>query len=558
MSGHDVYQPPAFSTPIDLDLSRNEGRTSPSAKAALTTGLEDRIARYPDTSRLRQALADRFGVGTERVLVTAGGDDALFRCFLSRAGRRVVATNPSFEMIRRYTGQTGSDLDEVEWWDGNFPTAQMVSTARGEGDVAVIVSPNNPTGSVATADDLEKVASVFDLVVLDAAYAEFADEDLTGTALRLDNVVMVRTLSKAFGLAGLRVGCLVGSAANIERIAAFGNPYPMSAPSAEIAIRALADQASMHDFVDRIRRERKELTDFLARAGATPLPSQGNFVLAGFPDAPRLVAMAASLGVGLRMFPSRPDLDGMVRITLPGDDGDFQRLTSTLAKALDPEAIIFDLDGVLADVSRSYRAAIIETAAAFGVEVTSEMIGEAKAAGYANDDWDLTRRLCRTAGADVPLQMIKDRFEKVYQGNGSTPGLKREETPLLDGDTLAALAGRLPLGIVTGRPRTDAVEFLERFDLGEFFSAVVTREDAPMKPDPGPVRLALARLGVDRAWMLGDTSDDLVAARAAGVVPIGVVAPGDDPTRAKKALSHAAMVLDTTAQIMEVLDGQDI
>lgn len=79
-----------------------------------------------------------------------------------------------------------------------------------------------------------------------------------------------------------------------------------------------------------------------------------------------------------------------------------------------------------------------------------------------------------------------------------------------------------------------------------------------MKPDPGPVRLALARLGVDRAWMLGDTSDDLVAARAAGVVPIGVVAPGDDPTRARNALSDAAMVLDTTAQIMEVLDGQDI
>jgi len=497
-------------------------------------------------------------VGTDRVLVTAGGDDALFRCFLSRAGGRVVATNPGFEMIRRYTSQTGSPLEEVEWWEGDFPTAEMAAAGAEKGDMAVIVSPNNPTGAVATADDLAQVAAVFDLVVLDAAYGEFADEDLTGTALRLDNVVMVRTMSKAFGLAGLRVGCLVGSAENIERIAAFGNPYPMSAPSAEIAIRALADQASMEDFVDRIRRERSELTDFLTAAGAAPLPSQANFVLARFPNAPRLVAMAASLGVGLRVFPDRPDLEGMVRLTLPGDAGDFQRLISTLEKALDPEAIIFDLDGVLADVSRSYRAAIIETAASFGVAVTPEMIREAKAAGRANDDWTLTWRLCRSAGADVPLQMVKERFEKVYQGDGSTPGLKHGETPLLDRDTLAALAGRLPLGVVTGRPRTDAAEFLDRFDLGEFFSAVVTREDAPMKPDPGPVRLALARLGVDRAWMLGDTGDDLVAARAAGVIPIGVVAPGDDPTKAREALSDAAMVLDTTAQIMEVLDGQDI
>lgn len=557
MSISDTYSPPSFTNPIDLDLSKNEGRSGPSARAALAAGLQDRISKYPDSSRLRQALAEHFGVAIDQVLVTAGGDDALFRCILSRSGGRVVATNPSFEMIRRYAWQAGSALEEIEWWEGELPTAELVAAAKAD-DLAVIVSPNNPTGSVVTAEDLVAVAAGFDLVVLDAAYAEFADDDLTGTALELGNVVVIRTLSKAFGLAGLRVGCLLGNPTVIERIGAYGSPYPLSSVSAEIAVDALADQVAMTEFADRVRDEREELTDFLTEIGAAPLPSQANFVLARFPDAGWVVSVAASLGVGLREFPDRGDLDGYVRITLPGEASDFQRLVSTLEKAVDPEAIIFDLDGVLADVSRSYRAAIIETAAGFGVNLAPETIAAAKAEGDANDDWDLTRRLCSAAGVEVPLQMVKDRFERLYQGDRKAPGLKREERPLLDRESLAGLARRLPLAIVTGRPHSDAVEFLDRFDMGAFFQTVVTREDGPMKPDPGPVRKALAGLGVDRAWMLGDTRDDLLAARGAGVVPIGVVPPGDDPARARESLSQAVVVLDNTAQIVEVLDAQKV
>jgi phosphoglycolate phosphatase-like HAD superfamily hydrolase len=84
-------------------------------------------------------------------------------------------------------------------------------------------------------------------------------------------------------------------------------------------------------------------------------------------------------------------------------------------------------------------------------------------------------------------------------------------------------------------------------------SALITREDAPPTPDPDPVRLALETLGVSRAWMVGDTPDDIVAARGAGVVPIGVVAPGDDPTRVRETLRNAARVLDKTTDIEEML-----
>jgi HAD superfamily phosphatase len=133
--------------------------------------------------------------------------------------------------------------------------------------------------------------------------------------------------------------------------------------------------------------------------------------------------------------------------------------------------------------------------------------------------------------------------------------LRMTETLLLERSVIERLAGRIKLGIVTGRPGRDAHSFLETHDLHRFFDAVVTMEQAPLKPSPEPVRLALMRLGVDRAWMVGDTPDDMRSARAAGVLPLGVVAPADDPTIARLALvrAGAGRVLEKITDIEELL-----
>ena len=106
--------------------------------------------------------------------------------------------------------------------------------------------------------------------------------------------------------------------------------------------------------------------------------------------------------------------------------------------------------------------------------------------------------------------------------------------------------------MVTGRPRVDAEEVLDRFGLLSNTSVLVTREDAPLKPNPAPIRLALERLAVEHAWLVGDTRDDIEAARSAEVLPIGVAAPGSDP-RATQALSPAARTLDRTHDLEELL-----
>jgi HAD superfamily hydrolase (TIGR01548 family) len=244
-----------------------------------------------------------------------------------------------------------------------------------------------------------------------------------------------------------------------------------------------------------------------------------------------------------------------VRINVPGEPLATRRLHAGLRAVLAPEAVLFDVDGVLVDVSRSYREAVRATAARWGVLVSAEDIAAAKAAGDANNDWVLTQRLLAAHGVEVPLAEVTRRFEELYQGHAGSPGLKHRETARLSRVELEALAARYPLALVTGRPRRDAMELVEREGWSGLFRAAVCMGEAAPKPDPAPVRAALAALGVGSAWMLGDTVDDVRAARAAGVVPLGIVAPGEDPERAAPLLlrAGAARVLPTPSDLAGLL-----
>jgi HAD superfamily hydrolase (TIGR01548 family) len=285
------------------------------------------------------------------------------------------------------------------------------------------------------------------------------------------------------------------------------------------------------------------------------MPSQANFVLARFSRAPWVHRALISLGVAVRAFPGHDRLREHLRITVPGDDDSLARLARALRTVLAPEALLFDLDGVLADVSGSYREAILATAHSFGVDLTAGDVARAKQGGGANNDWQLTRRLMAERGVARSLDEVTTRFEGLYQGSDGRPGLRRHEQLLVDPGLLTELADRIPLAIVTGRPRRDAERFLDQHGVTACLGALVALEDAPSKPDPRPVRLALDRLGVEHAWMVGDTPDDVRAAGGAGVLPIGVVAPGDDPKGASESLSAAgaAMVLDRVTEIEEVM-----
>ena len=556
LRGVRAYATPGWPGPIDLFLDGNEG-VEPDAAAVdrLGDAGTDVLRRYPSTRELEARIAEDHGVDASRVLVTAGADEAIDRVCRAMLGpdRSLVVPTPTFEMLPRYARLTGAAVGSPAWDDGPFPLDAVLGAIDSTTGVVGLVSPNNPTGLAISSEVLERVSAAASdaVVLLDHAYVEFADEDLTSAALRLPNVVVTRTMSKAWGLAGLRVGYAVGAADVIGWLRPAGGPYSVAGPSLAIASDLLdRGRGDVDGFVGRVARDRGVIAEAARRVGGRPTASQGNFVFARFGDAAWTRDALAGLGVKVRGYPSVAGLGDALRITCPGDAGAAGRVVAGLEAALRPEAMLFDLDGVLVDVSGSYRAAIRAAAATCGVEVTPEQIGRMKARGNANNDWDVTLRLLTEAGVETTRDAVIERFEAAYQGVDGQPGLKATERAIIDRAWLERVRTSLPMGIVTGRPRADAMEALERFGIADLFDAILCMEDGPSKPEPDVVRVCMDRLGVKRAWMIGDTVDDIRAARAAGVVPIGVVPPGEHAEVARGALAGAG-----AARVLAVVDG---
>ncbi|GMQ81116.1 MAG: HAD hydrolase-like protein [Rhodothermia bacterium] len=218
-----------------------------------------------------------------------------------------------------------------------------------------------------------------------------------------------------------------------------------------------------------------------------------------------------------------------------------------------PDTIVFDMDGVLADVRGSYRVCVIRTADVFGCRLTNQMISKAKARGNANNDWEFTRDLMAAEGILVELEKVTDVFQNFYLGHDNDPGLRLKEQLLIKPDFLSELADRYQLAIVTGRPRDEATWFLRRFQIDHFFKCLIGLDDARAKPDPDGIQKAIQELGAAVAWMIGDTPDDLIAARSANAVPLGIAPPGEEAMRLSLLNAGACIVLTDVNELESIL-----
>lgn len=565
------YQPRPDEPGITLRLDNNE---APSAVAelaaeALRETTPEEIRRYPVPAPLEAQIADRIGVDRSRVIVTAGADDALARimtAFLDRE-RKLLSVVPTFEMIPVDAKVVGAEIVEVQWGVGEFPIEAVLDQIKPGISVITVVTPNNPTGLVAPVEQLKQIANaarrIGAILVVDVAYAEFAQSDPTSELLDHDNVVIVRTLSKAWGLAGLRVGYAIAPAPLADFVRVAGGPYPTSGPSLRAASVMLnAGEAVVCRIANEVVRERSVLSQLLRSCGFEVTESQANFIFAKGDRAGDLAENLKDAGILIRAF-KKPGLGNAIRITCPGAPADFDCLCAAILRWTRPSAILFDLDGVIADVSGSYRRAIADTCAHFGVQITTEQIETVKLEGNANNDWVVTHRLLTRAGVEVEYDAVTDEFERRYHGTPAQPGLNETETMLLAIEQLRAVTSAYPSAIVTGRPREDAAEFLDRFGLRECFGAIVCMEDAELpKPSPKPLQEALRRLrgsgelapdSSGPIWMIGDTVDDLRAGVASGAIPLGVRAPGA-PSSSDDGLRAAGAAL-VRPHILELFDA---
>jgi histidinol-phosphate aminotransferase len=331
------YTPPPRDPRITLTLDNNEGAPVDASVLEAIMGIDpEALTRYPDASGLERSIAQRLGVEASRVIVTNGGDDAIDRiCRAMLApGDAMLTHSPGFVMIPRYAQLAGAKVNGVDWLEGAFPLQSMIDAIDEGTKLIALISPSNPTGAIIGEDAILEIASkaqsVGGVVLLDQAYIEFADEDPIEWVLDLPNVVIVRTFSKAMGLAGQRVGYAIGPTQMIDWLRTVGGPYPVSVLSIALAQAAFDQSAQREPIIARTVAHRGQLVEHLASLGIAALPSQANFVLARFDDAAAAHAALLDQGVSVRRFRQGGDIESYLRITVPADSAQQHQLLEAL------------------------------------------------------------------------------------------------------------------------------------------------------------------------------------------------------------------------------------
>lgn len=329
--------------PVEVDLSDNTNLWGPhpGAVRAVREAGGEAYTRYPSVyaDPLKEAIAERFGVPREAVVTGCGSDDLLDSALraVCDPGERVVYPEPTFSMVESFCRMNGLAPHPVP----GAPEAALDAVLDPEPAAIYLCSPNNPTGASVEDEVIRGLARRADgpVILLDEAYADFAGESRTADAPGTRRLVSVRTLSKAFGLAGLRVGFAVGPPALMAEIEKSRGPYKVGRLSERAAVAAIRDPDGWVD--ERVRRiveNRRRLAGGLREAGLEPLPSDANFVLAPVSSPAEAVARALrARGIGVRAFSDLPGVGDAIRITV-GPRELVERFLDALPGALDEAA----------------------------------------------------------------------------------------------------------------------------------------------------------------------------------------------------------------------------
>jgi histidinol-phosphate aminotransferase len=313
------------------------------AQRVLSAGWFDMpMSEYPpaDYRRLVAAAADRYGVGTDEIVVGAGADeilDIIGKVFLPEESIAVVPV-PTYAMFRVITEQRRAQVRAVPRLgaaEGYALDLAAVRDAARDASVVWLCSPNNPTalpepdgaiqallGQLAAADGRQPP-----VVVVDEAYAEFAGRSVLPLRFEHPNLIVIRTASKAYALAGLRVGFGIARPEIVARMNPFRPPGSVATVSVTVVTEALLDPALAAGNVQRVGSERERLTAALAEAGWSVGPSMTNFILVDFGSVERAAAVTEELlqrGLVPRAFPATHPLADHLRLTVRDTSQDDQ------------------------------------------------------------------------------------------------------------------------------------------------------------------------------------------------------------------------------------------
>ncbi len=342
----EEYRPPREGArPPEVRLSANENPLGPSPRA-IRAGREavEGAHRYPDPTcgRLKRAFGDRWGLEPERLLVENGLDGAL--ALLASAffapGDEVILPDPTFPVYEGVARLAGARPIRVPCdGEGRPDGAALIRARSGRTKAVFLPSPNNPTGGVPSSAELAALLDAFPeaLVIVDEAYREFCDDPEVPEAVAWvrdrPNLVAMRTFSKAYGLAGVRVGILAADPGVIGLMSRIRQPYSVNGPAQAMAEAALADEEHLARTRAVVRQGRERLEAFFRGWGIPFFPSRANFLTACLGEATgALCGALLSEGILVRDL-AAAGLPGAVRITV-GSPEETSRILEALERAL--------------------------------------------------------------------------------------------------------------------------------------------------------------------------------------------------------------------------------
>lgn len=555
MQGYDI---PLYREKWILKLDLNENLLGPSPKVieALKNLSEEDIKYYPAYGELIHAISDYYRLDKESVLPTNGADEAIsyvFNTFLE-PDMNVLSVTPTFAMPKIYAQSIGCEFREVKYKERwIFPLDDFISNIDHKTGLILITTPNSPTGEAISRENLIKIIEKApnSIILIDETYLSFGKDNFSDLIKKYRNVVLTRSLSKDFALAGLRIGYIAASPEIISYIKRLINPFSVNIAAVKAAIAALNDIEYINKAKEEIIKSKELLYKGLSEFADEVYPSEGNFILADFGfKADYLYNRLLNAGIKVKYYKNHPDIDNCFRISVPSQK-ESQILLDALQKR---DLVIFDMDGVLVDVGNSYRMAIKSTYEFFAnKELGFEEIQNAKNIGGLNNDWDLTEFLLKNSAITIPKQKIIDKFQEFYLNK-----YIQNEQPLIDPEVLNELSNNYDLAVFTGRPRYEANYALEKWGLKDYFSMLVTMEDVPKgyhKPDPWGLNHILRSIPCKKAFYLGDTPDDMTAANKASVSGIGILPPQDKSQYLKDMLKKqgAVLILDNVNNFVQSL-----
>jgi histidinol-phosphate aminotransferase len=332
------YHSPLSSPTTDLRLDMNESTTgcSPRVLAKLNSMDAKTLALYPRREPGEKLVAEFLGVSAEQVLLTNGADegiDLLCRAYLNPADEIIVVT-PSFAMYEVFAQTEDAKAVRVPCGpEFSFPTQRVLDAISPQTRIIVICNPNNPTGLPVERSTILTIieAAPHAAILLDEAYFDFYGQTLMDQIGKLPNLFIARTFSKAYGLAGLRLGVMVGDEKQVSVLRRMVSPFNVNAFAMECLGEALADREFVNAYVAQVRAGREWLQRQLEQLNFKCWPSQANFVLCRFGEIKKAILEALrARGIALR---DRPDCEGCVRITV-GKQHEMERLIAELKQVL--------------------------------------------------------------------------------------------------------------------------------------------------------------------------------------------------------------------------------